>query len=166
MLKLKYTFKEVLKMNEKVAAYIEAQKACARAEYESETAKTLIELGIFEKEYSPSQEYNDKYPLSEYDYEKQVYKYYRHVPVEISDEDYEELKKYTGISKSKRSAVATMLIVIAVVVYVFGFIGSCFLVDLYDVAGLIVGWVATFISGTLYLGFAAIVQLLYDIKNK
>ena len=59
--------------------------------------------------------------------------------------------------------------VIGIIVYIFGFIASFFLgVDRYgDISAMvIVWWIVFFIIGTFYWGFAEIIQLLEDIKNK
>ena len=153
-------------MNEHVKAYIEAQQAAEREEYEKKKRKTLEELELYEKEYS-DEGYTAEYCFSEYDTESQTYKYYKRTPIEISDEEYEEIKKFCKTkNERKRNPISVMLIVIAVCVYVGGFIGSILLMDMYDEAGLIVGWLATFVSGTLYLSLAEILQLLHEIRNK
>ena len=165
-------------MNEKVKEFLDAKKEEELKKQEElnkkqEEAKriTLIGLGLFEKEYSPDNKYSEEFCCSDWDSNATTNKFYKKVPVEITDEEYEEVKKYTEIPStvSDKNLIATILRVIGFVVYVVGFIASFFLgVDRYgDISAMvIVWWIVFFVSGTFYLGFAEIIQLLDDIKRK
>ena len=139
---------------------------------------TLIKLGLFEKVYAPSAEESTGYPYYEFDEVNGVAKYYKKVPIKITDEKYKEIQNYfdqkdnTQDEKYARSNgnnfIATLLTVIAWIVYVSGLICGMF----YGVNGsgptfmLLVCWISAFVIGTMYYGFAEIIRLLTEIKNK
>lgn len=158
-------------MNEKLKEFLDAKKEAEQKKYEEEKQKTLIELGLFEKVYSPDDNYSEEYSCCEWDSANSTNKYYKKVTVEITDEEYQEVKKYSDLKNNDndKNPIATILKVIAVIVYIAGFIASFFLgVDRYgDISAMVmVWWIVFFISGTIYLGFAEIIQLLEDIKKK
>ncbi|MDD6488933.1 MAG: hypothetical protein PUG48_03850 [Clostridia bacterium] len=66
----------------KVEKYIEKQNKIILEDRE----KTLIALGLSEKEYSPDNRENWKY--SKYDYVNGEKKYYREVAIQVTDEEY------------------------------------------------------------------------------
>ncbi|MBQ7096620.1 MAG: hypothetical protein IJN96_00935 [Clostridia bacterium] len=207
-------------MNDKVKAFLDAKKDAEMKKLEESKNKTLIELGLYEKEYAPmvghghvegnskdlkfmiknkrakigdiitvskngeridviidsiQSEYNSEFPEAEWDSDNLTNKYYKKVPVEITEEEYEEVKKYSkdSVKVVTDNSIAATLKVIAVFVYIVGFI-----------AGVVIGgaltdytrdfswgtafacWFLSLFSGTTVLGFAEIIQLLTDIKNK
>ena len=155
-------------MNEQVRAFLDAKKDAEKKKYEEEKNKILFKEGLYEKIYVDN---FDDDTFIEYDDITQTQIYYKMVPVKITDEEYEEIKKYSNIEADDNSSnsIATILRVIAIIVYIAGFIASFFLgVDSYgDISAMVmVWWIVFFISGTIYLGFAEIIQLLNDIKNK
>jgi len=93
-------------MNEKVQAYLEAkreeEKQLARQK-EKEKQCFLISHGFFEKEYSPTGEYSEDYCEWEWDEEKQVYKWYRKIPVQVTDEEYAEILRYKANEQKNNS---------------------------------------------------------------
>lgn len=158
-------------MNEKLKEFLDAKKDAEKKAYEEKKNKTLLELGLFEKVYSEKEEYSNDFPYSEYNSENSKTKWYKKEAIAISDEEYEEVKKYSDLKNNDndKNPIATILKVIAVIVYIAGFIASFFLgVDRYgDISAMVmVWWIVFFISGTIYLGFAEIIQLLEDIKKK
>ena len=150
-------------MNEKLKEFLESKKEIQRAEFEENKAKTLIDLGLFDKIYAEDDsEFTYEFPESEYDAETSTFKRYKKQAIDITDEEYDELKKYLNYSTdSKTNSIATILTVIAWVVYVCGFISGFVLSDM-----MLVYWIASFVVGTIYLGFAEIIKLLTAIKNK
>ena len=84
------TWKGVIVMN-KVEQYIEKQNKIILEDRE----KTLISLGLVDKEYSPDDFKTYKYP--EFDYVNGEKKYYRNVAIHVTDEEYSLI-----ISKSKQ----------------------------------------------------------------
>ena len=165
-------------MNEKVKEFIDAKKAEETKKHEEEIKKaqairknTLLQLGIYEKVYSPDGKYSEEYPFYEWDEKEKASKHFKKVLIDVTDEEYEEIKKYTEIKEEEKdkNPIAFIIRIIGIVVYVIGFIASFILgVDEYgDISAMVLVWmIVFFISGTFYLGFAEIIQLLDDIKKK
>ena len=155
-------------MHELVNQYIEKKKAEKRAAFEKTKTKTLIDLGLYEKEFPADPvkfDYNE-YDSGFYDETAQTYKHFKKVPIEISDEEYEELLKYTYIEEqAENNTVSKALQYIAVSIYVVGTIAGFIYVEYAFVMTILV-WLAAFVSGTIMLGFSEIVKLLHEIKNK
>ncbi len=157
-------------MNEKVKAFLDAKKIVEKKNFEEEKRKTLFEAGIYEKVYVDKE---DDETFFEYDDNSQA-RYYKNVPIEVTDEEYEEIKKYTNQDDSSysffgKNKIANLLKIIAIVVYVSGFIAGIILgLDSWgDPTFLVVVyWIAFFVVGTVYLGFAEIINLLAENKNK
>ena len=81
-------------MNKLVEDYLNKKaKEAAESEQKKKDA-LLLKLGLYEIEYSPDNRYSTEYPESELDYGKGTTRYYKKVPVPISDEEYSELLKY------------------------------------------------------------------------
>ncbi len=83
-------------MDAKVKEFIEAAKTKEREIFEKERDKHLISLGLVNENES-TREYSE-YSGSVYnkwDEEKKMYYYERPVPIKVSDEEYEEIKKYS-----------------------------------------------------------------------
>lgn len=162
-------------MNEKVKEFLDAKKEAEKKKYEEDKQKTLIELGLFEKVYSPNNEYSEEFCFSEWDSSNLTSKYYKKVPIEITDEEYQEVKKYSKkfIDVSANNPISAILKVIAVIVYIVGFIAGIIIgasissiTMEFSWGGAFAYWAVSFFSGTTILGFAEIIQLLTDIKNK
>ena len=152
-------------MHEKIKEFLDAKKAEERKEYAEKKQKLLIELGLVEKEYAP-EDYpnNPEYTLWD-DSENKWYKIKDNI--ELTDEEYEKLLKYTkdGTESNYGNSVATLLTGIAWFIYVFGAIFSLMFIGEGVFTGLIALF-STIVSGTTFLGFAKIIDLLDDIKNK
>lgn len=150
---------------------------CAKAleEIKNEEEKKnslLIELGLYEKAYVPDDEQDDEYTYCEYDEANSVNRYFKKVPIEVTDEEYEQIKKYamqTEKNESKhKNTIATILSVMAWIAYIAGFIlGIVLGNDFYnDSFIMLIYWISGFVVGTIYLGFAEVIKLLSEIKNK
>ena len=162
-------------MNEKVKEFLDAKKDAEKKKYEEKKKKILLELGLFEKVYSENEEYSNDFPYSEYDSEISKNRWYKKEVIAISDEEYEEVKKYSEIqdSDNNKNSIATILRATAIIVYVVGFIAGIFIGDAvaeysweFSWGTAFIYWFVSFFSGTTILGFAEIIQLLHDIKNK
>lgn len=160
-------------MHEKVRAYLEYQKSKSTKESIEQKEAFLIELGLFEKEYNPNDYFDSKYPRFDSDLEK----YYRHVPIEVSDEEYEEIKKYASIKDdssiqvdSKTNVIATILRVFAWMTCLCGFILGVIAgkVSSYEFSfsAALTLWIEAFVQGTMLYGFAEIIKLLQELKDK
>lgn len=110
-------------------------------------------------------------------------KYYKKVPIEITDEEYLELKKYAkkevkSASDNSANSVASVLKVIAWLVMICGFVAGIILGNVevtkgtyyiyttteFSFAVAFTYWCGAFISGMIFLGFSESIQLLSDIK--
>ena len=160
-------------MDERLKAFLEKKQQEVNELNEEEKANLLLELDLFDKEYSPTGEFSEEYRYSEDDSDTGKTKWYKKVPIAISDEEYEALKNclQTQLEQKQDNKVAMLLKFLAVVVYIGGFISPFFflsgLPDTAAVVATIAGsWVAGFFAGSLLLGFAEVIKLLNDIKNK
>ena len=141
-------------------------------EQEEVKSRILIELGLYEKVYAPDNVENNEYNCYEYDHLNQMSRYFKKVPIEVTDEEYEQIKKYamqTEKNESKhKNTIATILSVMAWIAYIAGFIlGIVLGNDFYnDSFIMLIYWISGFVVGTIYLGFAEVIKLLSEIKNK
>jgi len=167
-------------MNERLKRFLDAYKIDEIKRYEKEKRKTLINAGLYEKEYSPDGFDDEEHPF----YDDGTDKYYKKVPINITDEEYQELKKYTNKanteSEPNTNTIATALAIIAWIIFIFGFIAGIAFGNTEVEHGyyynytkkefsLVIAatyWGISFISGTVFLGFAEIIKLLDGIKNK
>ncbi len=168
-------------MHEKVKEFLDAKKDAENKKYEEEKQKTLIELGLYEKVYSPDNNYSEEFSSPEWDNANSTYKYYKIVPVELTDEEFQEIKKYSKIeTTTKSNPVAIALTVIAWIIFIGGFIAGIALGTVevergyyytytdteFSFAVAFVYWCVSLISGTMFLGFAEIIKLLDAIRRK
>ncbi len=154
-------------MNEKVAKFLEKEKR-----------KNLINLGLYDKIYAPDNIRTDEYPLSELDNTGLIRKYYKAVPFKVTDEEYQQIIKLSQkpkvlpTSKPDKNTIAKFLTVIAWITFICGFIAGIiwgYLLGhgegaLVEFIFTLLFWFAAFISGTLFLGFAEIIELLDTIR--
>lgn len=125
--------------------------------------------------------YSWEFPSSEWDSANSTNKYYKKVPIEITDEEYQEVKKYSKKEETtENNPIATVLTVIAWIVFIGGFIAGIALgiVEVekgyyytytdteFSFAVAFIYWCVSLISGTMFLGFAEIIKLLDAIKKK
>ena len=86
-------------MNPKVKQFLEETKAKERAEFEKQRDAHLKKLGLVDEEKSTI-EYSDSYsPARGFEkYDRQQDKYYKSVPapIEVTDEEYELIKRYSA----------------------------------------------------------------------
>lgn len=157
-------------MHEKLKKYFEK----AEEKENKLTAQELISVGLYEKEYSEKNKYSYEFPNSEWDEENKIQKYFKKVPIQLTDEECEKFKKiYYNSALKHTHPIANALSVIAFLIYIGGFIAGIVLgvetAEYYEDFAFSVAfiyWAIALISGTLFLGFAEIIKLLNDIKNK
>lgn len=86
-------------MNPKVKQFLEEAKAKERAEFEKQRDAHLIKLGLVDEDKSTI-EYSDCYtPAYGFEkYDRELNKYYKRVPapIEVTDEEYELIKRYSA----------------------------------------------------------------------
>lgn len=180
-------------MNERVKAFLEQKGVEANTAEEvnvevSEREKydLLIWAGLYDKVYSEEKFRTDEYPY----YDCTVFKYYKKVPIEVTNGEYFAIKKAQDASKKDnftyapdetKNPVAGFLWFIAMALYVGGFLSGIVLANrTVDVGGYyysrtetkfmwsvaLTYWCTAAVSGTILLGFAEIIKLLEAIKNK
>lgn len=161
-------------MNEILANYFAKKENEAKENQRINRNKILLEEGLYEKEYSDKG--SDDYPF--YDRGK----YYRKVPIEVTDQEFERILEYRKDKGEDtipdKNGVSTALTAIAVMIFISGFVVGIF--DGYGVAFdfdsmdfeekfnwilAISSWIDTFVSGTLFLAGSEIIKLLTKIKN-
>ena len=162
-------------MNPKVKQFLEEAKAKERAEFEKQRDAHLITLGLGDEEKS-TLEYSDCYSpaLGFEKYDREQNKYYKRVPapIEVTDEEYEQIKRYTApkvqtIADSDDEAnsaevflgginniVRIIVIATSIVIAIFALIESSWMLFLLGVLLLLGGLITT-----------AAVKVLLNISN-
>lgn len=167
-------------MNKMVQEFIDKKKAEIENNKNKEKRKLLMDLGICEKEYSQSSAWSEEYPDYEYDQETREGRYFKKIPINVTDEEYEEILKYCKQSDNttpvnKENKVAKVLTGIAYAIFIIGAILGFAMgytknipEDTYyfSFAVAVAWWCVSFIGGMFMLGFAEIIKLLNAIKNK
>ena len=201
-------------MHEKIKEFLETQNKTERERYEKEKQKTLMELGLYEREYDPligfchtendnktlkihlknddikvgdkisvksngelvqvivdkiqsNNNYID-FPFYEPGKNGSIGRNYRKKPIEVTDEEYEKIKKNSKTKAiSSDNLIANILIIIAWIIFIVGIIAGISLwISTEEITLALPYWCISFISGTMFLGFAEIIKLLEAIKNK
>ncbi|PKM72148.1 MAG: hypothetical protein CVU91_10485 [Firmicutes bacterium HGW-Firmicutes-16] len=153
-------------MNSKLEEYLLKAKSLQTEKQD----KHLLELCLYEKVYSPDGLDTKNYNMSEYNLEEQRTKYFKTVPIKVTDEEYSQILEAEKINESQNQSnsngVATALTVIAVLTYIVGFILGLVLGNQLEFSFIVIWWGAALVSGTMVLGFAEIIKLLDKISNK
>lgn len=99
--------------------------------------------------------------------------HFRKIYEDVSDEEFLEIKKHIPQYKSanvdtySKNATSSALVWIAVLIYIGGFFAGIGVSDEMDsFVGFLVCGISAFVSGTTFLGFAEIIKLLQEIKDK
>lgn len=166
-------------MNQRLQEFINQQKIQLENNKNMEKAKVLNDLGLYDKEYSENPAWSEEYPDYEYDQVTQQGKYFRKIPISVTDEEYAEILKYSNIDntqiesddvKTNSNTIATIFSVIAVFIFILGLFLGIVLGDAigykFSIGVALICWGSGFVGGMLMLGFAEIIKLLTAIKNK
>lgn len=165
-------------MNEILQKYIQEMQYEKAAQEKAERDERLINAGLCKIVYIDNNASDESVYIndSEAEYDPKSGRYYKKVPVELTDEEYEEFSKVYDDQpcEEANNNVATVLKVIAWIIYIGGFIAGIVLGNVGNTSyhsdfsfPLAFGcWGAVFVSGTLVLGFAEIIKLLTEIRNK
>ncbi len=162
-------------MNERVKEFLEKKQVSREAIKQKNRNEFLISVGLCDKIYSPKGNKTKEYCYEEFDANSAHYRYYSLIPINVTDEEFEQVKeaveeetKEKSVLKSAKkvrtNGISIALKVIAIVVYSLAFFVGC-------IAGgeqfwiSLACWVGGCISGTLFLGFSEIIELLTDIKS-
>lgn len=84
-----------------VQEFIDKKKAEIENNKNKEKRELLMDLGICEKEYSQSSAWSEEYPDYEYDQETKEGRYFKKIPINVTDEKYEEILKYCKVLQTK-----------------------------------------------------------------
>lgn len=158
-------------MHQLVEKYLEKMSEQQAKDELEKKNKLLINLGLYEKEYSENGEYSKEFTNMKYDTKTGKTLYFRKKPVEVSDEEYAEILKYQKEEEQKnyeKNTVASAFNILAWITFIVGFLTGIvlFFNDEFAFFGGAMCWGASFISGMLFIGVSEIIQLLTDIKNK
>lgn len=166
-------------MNQRVQEFINQQKIQLENNKNMEKAKVLNDLGLYDKEYSENPAWSEEYPEYEYDQVTKEGRYFKKIPINVTDEEYEEILKYSNIDntqiesddvKTNSNTIATIFSVIAVFIFILGLFLGIVLGDAigykFSIGVALICWGSGFVVGMLMLGFAEIIKLLTAIKNK
>lgn len=168
-------------MHKLVANYLVEQQQKREKDARDTRNALLLKLGLYEKEYTDAPN-----PSSEYqEWDSTAQKYYRKVPVAVSDEEYAEILKYRkkepAVSLSTgANTISVLFKAIGYFIFLIGFIVGIASSNVEVVTGTyyqhtttefswalaFTYWGVAFISGMVFLGFSEIIQLLTDLKNK
>ena len=156
-------------MNSAAQEYINKQKQISEDRKLKEREEFLEEIGLRERVYSDNTEYTDEFPLKDKDDTSEHFgKQYTTVTPSLSDEEYEEVLKAYKLNneiKNSTDTVAYTLKMLAIFIYVIGGLFALVSFTSGTFAGILT-LLSIFITGTSFLGFSRIIDLLNDIKNK
>lgn len=156
-------------MNPKVQDYLNSLRAQKRAEYDKKKSEFLISQGLWEDVRSPKDSWDEEYPYSGYDESTGKYYYFKRSALDVSDEEYEEMLSLNGENPAESNSVSNVIFAIAMIVYICGFLAGIILgalEDDFNAITMLIVWVSSFVSGSLFLGFSEIIKLLHSINNK
>lgn len=164
-------------MNEILATYLNQKKSDKEKLTKENRDKILIEEGLYTKDYAPENATNEE--LKEYPYYDTAF--YKCVAIEVTDQEFEEVLRYRKGDKTEDNSsnnyngVAVVFQVIAVLIFIFGFIAGIILGNVetgyyrsktefrFEIA--LAYWVASFVSGMFFIAIAEALKLLTEIKN-
>ena len=169
-------------MHELLAKYLAEKESLEKRRKDA----FLVEEGLYEKREISEEEYRQIISTNlnhnasyTYDREKGKTVYFEKIPIDITDEEMDLIKKYK-ISVPEKNSVATALQVVAWILMLGGFILGIALgnqevthgiyyqytTNEFSFAVALTYWAVSIISGVFILGFAEIIKLLNDIKYK
>lgn len=147
-------------MNEEIAEYLKNARE-----------QELLKRGLYEIKYFDSKEVT-KEMKKELKYDTSQYKYYKKIPYEVTDEEYNEILKIPIYPNKKEPILTSTFYLIGVLIFFFGAIGGY---TLGQPSGLVCDfnwqltwtvWLCTLFSGMVFLGFGKVIDLLNEIKYK
>lgn len=176
-------YKEDFAMNKLVAEYLSEKEVAEHAEELKKKNELLLNLGLYEKIYTKDTVSSAEFPYGDWDEEAGAYRYYKKVPVEVTDEEYAKILHYQREKPETGSTngVAFVFRVMAWITFIVGFIAGLVLgaqerivLDYYSVntstefsfATAFACWGVFFVSGMFLLGFSEIIRLLNDMNDK
>lgn len=167
-------------MNERVKEFLDEARITETNQLKAKKRDLLAKLEIFDKEYSPDDAFSDEYCEVEKIDENNI-KYYKKVYAEITDEEYEALKKeFEKLNPPKKPFIVRAITIFAWVYLAASIVTSLTTLSAYILQypselslflpqllpSLISAVISAVVRWIAFLGFAKIIELLYDIKNK
>lgn len=167
-------------MDPRVQCYLEKQEAeIAKQEKEKKDA-ILIKVGLYEKEYSADGKFTPEYHYEERDAKTKRKRYFKIVPIGVSDEEYRRICAVSVIKPESdetkvdtENAISSFMKGVAIFIFILGFFGGLILgVEssgyrfAFNFSNVLIVWVVSFISGIIFWGFAEIIRLLDKISQK
>lgn len=152
-------------MNERVKSYLDEQEL----KLQKQRSRHLMELDFYDKEYTDSKEYTPQYPYKEINPETKEVRYFKKLPILVSEEEYEKIVEANSKTKkveNSENAIAYALKIIAVLIYVIGAIVGLAMLFSEQAEGGLYALAKAAVWGTAFLGFAEVIKLLEDIKRK
>ena len=157
-------------MNPMLSDYLRNKKYHSKELSDAKKNQILIQEGLFTKEYS--NEYSGEYSFSDGNGQ-----YYKRVPIEVTDEEFQEIMKYVETTNEHdNNKIGTAMKVVAILIFIAGFILGIVFGNQeietyystrteYNFGITAIYWVIFFVSGMFFLGISEIIELLNDIKN-
>lgn len=156
-------------MNKQVEEYLNEMQRYEKFEELKQKNQTLINAGLYEKVPLSSDEEVPEYMVV---YDK-LGRRFRAVPIDVTDEEFEAIRKYSSVSKgNKRNRIGIALKIVAILFFVVSviFFMLALATDSYfreDIKILYFAYcIASIIIGILFLGFGEIIRLLQNLTNK
>lgn len=164
-------------MNEKAQKYIDMKIAMHKEIENRRKYEFLLRENLVEKVYSPDNKYSNEYPEYEWDDNLKCQRYYKKMPIYLNDEEFDEVVKSYNLGAinynispasfypKKNLKTSTSLKVLAWVNYVMGTLLALYFIE-YNTTNFFIYLTLGISCGTMFLGFAKIIDLLDDIKHK
>lgn len=125
---------------------------------EKQKADKLISLGYYEKEYGSEIDDAD-HPFLD----KEVKKYYRKVPLPVTDEQFEQIVKIGTARTSEPGTLPKVMKWIGVIIYALSFFVGMFSARngySYDFVLMLAWWFGGFLFGTAFIWMGAVLKEL------
>lgn len=164
-------------MHELLKNYVAKKEAEKRELYEKKKNDLLISQGLYEKVYSDKSRYSKEFSNQEFDSDTNKYRYYKMVPIEISEEEYQQIKELSNTTNPvEKNIVASILTGSAWIIFIVGFILGIVFGNVeieipfadyseFSFAIALIYWATSFISGLILLGIAEIIKLINNVSN-
>ncbi len=143
-------------MNKKLERYLKELENDKIKSYQ----KYLMKHGVYERKSEEGEE--NAYRVRNENWEVMYVN-----PIDISIEDVEKIENYVNIGTATNNEIATAIAIVAVLIYIVGFIYGSTVLGIEESWGLaLIYWCAFGVSGTIMLGFSEIINLLHKINLK
>lgn len=150
-------------MNEKIEQYINKRRAEIEEQQKKERNEFLIEIGLYDVEYADSDEYSDEYPDTVRDPETGRKRFCKKIALEVTDEEYEELRTltYQGTYRDYGTWTSGFLRNFAVILILVGIFTTITITAMTESILLFtIGILTTLTFGAILLGISEMIRLL------